>query len=210
MKYILTFVSLLVFFLNANAQTVPVHQITFKDGLYRNIREFLTDSPSLKSVSSAGVNAYDVTKPICENKLYFIENGKVSEIESKEIWGFTLNGVPFVRHRHRQTIEINLSKPCFVPLVSVGSFSLYYLQEIEYNHNAFMGANGMPSTQRSIEINEYVIDTRTDEVYSLKTDKTKILKLIKEHPKFSDRKLKKRDIMIHIFEYNEVVPITIE
>lgn len=199
----------LFLFVSSFAQTYTSEDIRFTDGIYLSVEDFLTDKPSLELVPNFATNKYNLKELYCTNNLDYAKNGQIDIIKAKEVWGFAKEGVPFVKHK----TNLITKKTCFARLTSIGALSIYYAEEPVINEFTHPDGLNRPeylpakSITKQKEFNEFVVDTATGEIYHSKNDAAKILKIIESHPKFSDEKLKKSDVLIHIYQYNESVPI---
>jgi len=180
----------------------------FKDGIYINIEQILSNNPIPKSnlivqIDKNSPDFYDLL--IEENKIDFInENGIKTTVEAKNIWGFGNSGRLF------KYWELN---PTPIPIIgSIGHFlGTNIITEYNSYSDPFMYST-QPGTRK--ETKQYIIDFSTGECYEFTTKNidpifAKDEKLYLEWSNLS-RKKKKNLIFVYLRKYNESNPLMLK
>lgn len=216
MKYIIFTVLLLALFnfKSSFGQEYYTAKVTMKNGIYLSVDEFRKNAPSLPLSAIHNQKDEILESSFCTDKISYISNGEIKYIKSKEIWGLSINGMPYVNHQ-----EKGLFKPnnCFYRIFKIGALSTYFIQEFKdvnsnsWGLNSFGGINyaGTPRDVK-VKVTEYAIDLETGDTYEQKGDARKIINIIKRDEYFRTKKIKKKDIGIFITQYNQRNPLDVE
>lgn len=184
-------------------------QYRFKDGIYLNIEDFKANQPSMPLPGLSNANSDPLAGRLCMKNIEYVNNGKVEKINSKDVWGICINGEPYIKHVPFDAQISIASSYCYFKLHHVKSLSLYFVQETVRRNNNWTG-NPVPiyaPGEVKVKIREYAVDLRTGITYNLKSEASKIVDLIKEDEYFKDSKIKKKDVMMFITQYNQRHPL---
>lgn len=202
-------------------QEVYTHSenITMKNGIYLTVEEFRQNKPSFPLTAISNQKDDFLESSICTDEISYVLDGEIKHIKAKDIWGLSINGVPYVKHKQN---EISPFRPnnCFYRIFKVGAISTYFVQVIKESNSSAWG-NGLynpnfgnyPSRNPNdvkVKIMEYAIDLKTGETYDQKNDFKKLVRIIKGDEHFSNQKIKKKDIGIFITQYNQRNPLGVE
>jgi hypothetical protein len=196
----------------------------FNEGLFLNFEQVRNNRPLLKSriVTSIAYDDPDFYDRILENKkIYFFNDlGVKEEIATKNIWGYSRNGVLYISLNEgffRITIVGNICH--FVAnLTTYNSnygypYSLsypYYGYYNYYNYGPSLNRN-YPGTTSSNEMKQYILDFKTGNVLDYNVESVKVLLMADPelHDEFASLRNKKQKQLkfLYIRKFNERNPL---
>lgn len=195
----------------------------FEDGIFLNFDQVKTNSPisGAEILSSIDFNDKDFYKTIisAEKIYYYNDLGERQEVEVKTIWGFSQNGVLYIRAKDR-----------FNRLTIVGKIGLFIVETLSYNdyYNSPYYGYGYPYynyygynsyyyrphiTEVYKDVEQYIIDFESGQILKFNLNNTKML--LKKDPELyeqfvREKKSRQEDLMfVYIYHYNKKHPLEI-
>ncbi|MBN1415035.1 MAG: hypothetical protein JW973_08050 [Bacteroidales bacterium] len=190
----------------------------FNEGLFLNIEQVRQNSPISKSriITSIAYDDPDFYDRILENKrISFFNNlGVKEEIATKNIWGYSRNGV----------LYINLNDG-FYRITIIGSICHFVANLTTYNtnyaypytypyysyYNYYYPYRGAPGTYSSTEMRQYLLDFKTGRILDYTVESVKVLLMADPelHDEFTGLRNKKQKQLkfLYIRKFNERNPL---
>lgn len=203
----------------------------FKDGIYLNFDQVRTNNPipKAKLLTSIDYNDREFFRKILENdRIYFYdEMGIRQEIMQTDLWGYSRNGVLYVRVQdsfNRITFVGNISH--FVadvvtydsrygdPYGYGGYYDPYYYRysNYYYPYSSYYNPYRQSNVARE-EIKQYIIDFENGKVMEFDMDNTELV-LMKDAELYEEwvtlpRRKRKELMFVYIRKFNEKNPLYI-
>jgi hypothetical protein len=189
----------------------------FNEGIFLNFEQVKQNHPIPKSriVTSLAYDDPDFYKKIFEaKKIVFFNNiGAKEEIPTKNIWGYSRNGV----------LYININDD-FYPVTIVGSICHFVANLTTYNtaygnpytypyygYYSYYNSYGYTPSYASTEMRQYILDFKTGRVLEYTVESIKVLLMADPelHDEFShlSKKKQKQLKFLYIRKFNERNPL---
>ncbi len=198
---------------NGMVQYTP--DFEFNDGIFLNFQQVKTNHalPYARIITN-----YDHTDPdfynnlLAEKKLYFFdENGIRQEVAVSNIWGFSRNGILYIRLSEGFSRVTIVGSIChFVANITTYDTRYYdpYSYYNPYYYNPYMS---MPRSTRNSEMKQFLIDFETGKVmdYDVKSIEVLLMQDPELHDEFAALKKRKQKQLkfLYIRKFNERNPL---
>jgi hypothetical protein len=191
----------------------------FNEGLFLSFQQVRNNSPVLKSriVTPIAYDDPDFYDRILENKkIYFFNDlGVKEEIVTKNIWGYSRNGVLYINLNegyYRITILGNICH--FVANLTTynsnygNPYSYPYYGYYNYGYSPY---RNYPGTTSSTEMRQYILDFKTGNVLDYTVESVEVLLMADPelHDEFASLRKKKQKQLkfLYIRKFNERNPL---
>jgi hypothetical protein len=204
MKYRFLFILILLSASLAAQTTVPYsHDYEFREGVFLNYTQFITNSPILKSkiVSAVPADQVDFLTEVLEQKMltYKDTSGAEIKVEVNSLWGYCQNRALYINFNNGFD-RINL----------IGNLSLFssIILRTPIQRDPLGDMYSIPYE----ELHQFVLDTQTNKVWEFNVKNMEMLLQQKDDVLYQAfMKLKKREksdsIFIYLRKYNEKHPL---
>ena len=192
-------------------------EFKFREGVFLNYQQVRNNQPLPKSRIITNVDYDDreyYTKVLEEKKLLFYDNlGMKQEIRTKDVWGFSRNGILYVGiddKYHRITI---VGRICHF-VATVTTYDSRYYDPYYYNpYDYYYRYGRYPMNSTTSEMRQYLYDFDTGNVYEYDEEALEML-LMKDpelHDEFAQLSKKKRRQLkfLYLRKFNERNPLYI-
>jgi hypothetical protein len=219
--------SLLVLFLifpvRSQAQTDTSSMVrytpdfAFNEGIFLTFDQVRNNAPVPKSRLITDVDYYDkdyFIQVLSSKYIYFYDYfGNRQEVKSSDIWGFSRNGVLYILMENEYFRITIVGRICHF-VATTTTYEDRYYDPYYYNpyyYNSYYPYRGYPSTYKSNEMKQYLLDFDTGEVYDYDTGNLQVL-LMKD-PELHDEyiqlrnKKKKQLRFLYLRKFNERNPL---
>jgi len=188
-------------------------QFKFNEGIFANFEQVKKNSPVPKSriLTSVGYDDQLFFNSVLELKeIYYYDNfGMKQKIPTKKIWGYSRNGILYIR--------INNG---FYRITIVGSICHFVANHTTYNNNYYPYSyydyryypyGGRPGGNTTTEMRQYLLDFQTGKV--LEYDVASVEVLLMRDPELHDeyvtlRNRKKKQLkFLYVRKFNERNPL---
>jgi len=209
-KYIMRTILLLILIFTLHsgvAQTDSVaytHDYEFKEGVYLNVTQFLTNSPIPRSSIISGVSKsqIDFISQSLEGKYmkYLDANGKEQQLECATAWGYSQNHSVFI-HFNKSFNRVNVIGTLCHLVATVTTLSGMH-DPMDYNY-------AINNTYD--ELRQFVFDTRTDQIHDFTVKN--MVTLLASDPELSAEfaKLSKKkqgdSVFLYLRKFNQKHPL---
>jgi hypothetical protein len=193
----------------------------FNEGLYLNFEQVKQNRPVSKSLIVTGVSydEPDFYDKILETKkaYYFNELGVKEEINTKNIWGYSQNGVLYINLNegfYRITIVGSICH--FVANLTTYTSNYGYPYSYPYYgysnyYNYYSPYRSNPGSYSSTEMRQYLLDFKTGRVLDYNVESVRVLLMADPelHDEFSALRNKKQKQLkfLYIRKFNERNPL---
>lgn len=189
----------------------------FLEGIFLNHQQVINNRPVPKSriLTSVDYNDRDFYTKVLENKklLFYDQIGMKQEVNTKDVWGFSRNGVLYISlddKFHRVTIVGSICH--FVATITTydyRAYDPYYYNPYDYYYR--YGGYPRSMNAKTNEVRQYLLDLEEGKVYDYDYQSLEII-LMKDpelHDEFSQlRKKKKRQLkFVYLRKFNERNPL---
>ncbi len=188
----------------------------FKEGLYLNHQQLLTNNPiPVKYI----ITKYDKTdfdffnKLLAEESVIFFDKfGLKNELKVEDLWGFCRRGSVYINVGDDfNRIPVMGSICHFVATITTRENN-YAQAGYPYNYN--YGYYGTPVSSERTEVYQFVMDFKSGKILEFTVDNVKILlktdeELYQEYTELRKKKQKQQKFL-YIRKYNEKHPLSIE
>lgn len=219
--FILSFLSMILQAQNLRDTVKYTPDFNFEDGFYFNFQQVKNNDPVpgarlITNLDHSDPDFYN--KILNEKKIgFFDKNGVRQEVPTSKLWGFSRNGILYIRLSegfHRITIVGSICH--FVATITTYDtryYDPYYGGRYYYNpyYNPYSPYN--QRTTRNSEVNQYLLDFETGKILEYDVKNVEIL-LMKDPELFDEyaalRKKKKKQLkFFYIRKFNERNPLYI-
>jgi hypothetical protein len=189
----------------------------FREGIFLNHIQVRNNTPIPKSriITNVDYDDREYYTKVLENKqlLFYDHLGMKQEVRSKDIWGFSRNGILFVGidgKYHRITI---IGRICHF-VATVTTYDTRYYDPYYYNpYDYYYRYGRYPSTYASSEMRQYLYDFDGGQIFDYDEEALEVL-LMKDpelHDEFSQlsRKKKRQLKFLYLRKFNERNPLYI-
>ena len=183
------------------------------DGIYLSFSDLMNNEPSM---TNRGLASYRTDNfRICVQKLKDNDGLDVKKVNPSKVWGFCKDGQVYIQYLHKDYSKYSAQEVCFFKLHRIETLSLFFTLKVSGTSNSWAQPNNYNPQQRlgsavKTKIQEYVFCFTNGAVYSLSHDYKQILEIIKTDDQFKNTKIKKKDLMIYIAQYNKRNPVFFE
>lgn len=221
MRGILIFLVMMLFSLTVFSQNSKEGMIKytpdfeFTDGIFLNFDQVRNNSPL---PYARIITNYDHTDPdyynnlLAEKKLFFFDsNGVRQEVAVNKIWGFSRNGILYIRISEGFSRVTIIGGIChFIANVTTYE-SRYYDPYSYYNPYYYNPYMSMPRNTRNSEMKQFLIDFETGKVldYEVKSLEVLLMKDPELHDEYATLKKRKQKQLkfLYIRKFNERNPL---
>lgn len=194
-------------------------EFKFDDGFYISFSQVRNNMPIplVRIITNLDYTSTDFYDKILQGKTlnYFDENGVRQEVPVSKIWGFSRNGILYIKISEGfSRITIVGSIGHFVANITTYNSARYY--DPYYNpyyspyYNPYYGT---PRNTRSTEMRQYLIDFETGKLldYDVQSVEVLLMKDPELHDEFASlsKKKKKQMKFLYIRKFNEKNPLMI-
>ncbi len=187
----------------------------FHEGIFLNFNQVRNNSPIPKSRILTTVDYSDpdfFTKVLEEKKVLFYDHlGMKQEVNSKDVWGFSRNGILFIGLDNKYNRITIVGSICHF-VATVTTYDTRYYDPYYYNpYDYYYRYGGYPANTQSSEMRQYLLDFKTGKVYDYETQSLEVL-LMQDpelHDQFSQLRKKKQrqQKFIYLRKFNERNPL---
>ena len=183
----------------------------FIDGIYFNFEQFKNNNPTNKNrlISSLDYESINFYEKLFENEIIFMfdDFGVKQQIDVNNLWGFSDNGIIYIRHEDDFNRIAIIGNICHF----IANKTVYHSNYSPYNNYYYDPYSSQTTTSQ--ELRQYIIDFKTGEVYNYNYQNIEIIlmndpELYDEYHELSRRKRKKLKF-VYIRKYNTKNPIFI-
>jgi hypothetical protein len=192
-------------------------EFKFKEGIFLNHDQVLKNSPVPKSriLTTIDFSDRDFYIKVLEKKslLFYDHIGMKQELKSKDVWGFSRNGILFVGlddKYHRVTIVGSICH--FVATIT--TYDTRYYDPYYYNpYDYYYRYGGYPTNTQSSEMRQYIMDFKTGKLYDYDVQSLEVL--LMQDPELHDeylqlrKKKKRQQKFVYLRKFNERNPLYI-
>jgi len=205
----------------AQADTTSMIRYTpdfaFNDGIFLSFDQVKNNAPIPKSRLITDVDYYDkdfFIKVLSGKYIYFYDFfGNRQEVKSSDIWGFSRNGILYILMDDEFFRITIVGRICHF-VATVTTYDNRYNDPYYYNpyyYDSYYRYGGYPSTYKTNETRQYILDFDTGEVYDYDTDNLEVLlmkdpELHDEYSQLSNKK-KKQLKFLYVRKFNEKNPL---
>ncbi|MCK4853032.1 MAG: hypothetical protein KAT31_02195 [Bacteroidales bacterium] len=192
-------------------------EFEFRDGIFLNHQQMRNNAPIPKSrvITNVDYDDREYFTKVLENKtlLFYDHLGMKQEVRSKDVWGFSRNGILYIAiddKYHRITI---VGKICHF-VATITTYDSRYYDPYYYNpYDYYYRYGGYPSNYSSSEMRQYLLDFEGGKVYDYDVEALEVM-LMKDpelHDEFIQlRKKKRRQLkFLYLRKFNERNPLYI-
>ncbi len=192
-------------------------EFKFREGIFLNHMQVRNNTPIPKSriITNVDYDDMDYYTKVLENKnlMFYDHLGIKQEVRSKDVWGFSRNGVLYVGiddKYHRITI---VGRICHF-VATVTTYDSRYYDPYYYNpYDYYYRYGRYPTNYASSEMRQYLLDFDSGKVYDYEVEALEVL-LMKDpelHDEFAQlSKKKKRQLkFLYLRKFNERNPLYI-
>jgi hypothetical protein len=190
---------------------------SFNDGIFLNFNQVRNNAPIPKSRLITDVDYYDkdyFLEVLSSKYIYFYDYyGNRQQVKSDDIWGFSRNGVLYIlidNDFFRITI---VGRICHFVATTTTYENRYYdpYYSNPYYYDSYYRYGGYPSTYKTNEMRQYLLDFDTGQIYNYETKNLEVL-LMKDpelHDEYVQLKNKKRKQLkfMYLRKFNERNPL---
>lgn len=188
-------------------------EFRFKDGLYLNFAQVKNNHPVLKERLVANVGAEDerfFDLILADKQItYFDDFGTKQQTTAKSLWGYTMNGILYIRLYDSYNRISYVGNIChFIATITVTNRSTdpYFYSPYYYNRSLYSSSGATSS-----EMKQFLIDFDSGKVYDYDEKSVGVL-LMKDsllYDEYSTLKKKKREQLkfFYIRKFNEKHPL---
>jgi len=221
-RFILVVMLLQPYLIQAQIDTVKAGKIQFgqdfkfKDGLFLSFEDVKRNNPLPKAriITDLSYNDYAFFEKVLENGSVEVldEMGQRQELSTKEIWGFSQNGILFIKwNQEFNRIPVFGSLCHFIAdKTYVDSRNNTYYNNYYNSYNYYNPYNNPYSQTVQTELRQYILDMETGQVMDFERNNVEIvLARDKElYEEFVKLKNKKKDQLkfLYLRKYNDRNP----
>jgi hypothetical protein len=189
----------------------------FREGIFLNHSQVRNNAPIPKSriITNVDYDDRDYYSLVLEKKtlLFYDHLGMKQEVRSKDVWGFSRNGVLYIGiddKYHRITI---VGRICHF-VATVTTYDTRYYDPYYYNpYDYYYRYGGYPTNTSSSEMRQYLLDFEGGKVYDYDNQALEVM-LMKDpelHDEFAQLSKKKRRQLkfLYLRKFNERNPLYI-
>ncbi len=185
--------------------SVPVDaNFRFKDGIFLNFKQVKTNSPVprqqiLTNIPEWDINFYD--KLVEQKTITFYYNGRKYTVSTKDIWGYSDNGVLYIRWKDDFAKIANKGALCY--FIATQKTRNYYSPYGYWYYDPYM-----LNSQNDREVRNFILDFNTGKIYQFNVKTLLSLfkkydpKLYQEYSKLRPRKQRKL-MFFYIRKFNQ-------
>jgi hypothetical protein len=190
----------------------------FEEGIFLTFEQVRNNAPIPKSRLITDVDYYakDFFPEVLSKKyIYFYDFfGNRQEVKSSDIWGFSRNGILYILMENDFFRVTIIGRIChFVATVTTYEDRYYdpYYYYNPYYYDSYYRYGGYPSSYKTNEMRQYLIDFDTGQVSDYETDNLEVLlmkdpELHDEYSQLSNKK-KKQLKFLYLRKFNERNPL---
>jgi hypothetical protein len=190
---------------------------SFNEGIFLTFDQVRNNAPIPKSKLITNVDYYDkdyFIEVLSSKYIYFYDfYGSRQEVKSSAIWGFSRNGVLYILMDNEYFRITIVGRICHF-VATTTTYEDRYYDPYYYNpyyYNSYYPYGRYPSTYKTNEMRQYLLDFDTGEVFDYNTDNLQVL-LMKDpelHDEYSQLKNKKRKQLrfLYLRKFNERNPL---
>jgi hypothetical protein len=190
---------------------------SFNEGIFLTFDQVRNNAPIPKSRLITNVDYYDkdyFIEVLSSKYIYFYDfYGSRQEVKSSAIWGFSRNGVLYILMDNEYFRITIVGRICHF-VATTTTYEDRYYDPYYYNpyyYNSYYPYGRYPSTYKTNEMRQYLLDFDTGEVFDYNTDNLQVL-LMKDpelHDEYSQLKNKKRKQLrfLYLRKFNERNPL---
>jgi hypothetical protein len=218
MRSFLSVVALISFHIIIFSQSEQVDSIKYSsgfkfiEGLYVNFQQVRFNNPIPKSriISTEDYTESDFFDKILEkNKIYYYDNvGNKNELLTDKIWGYSRNGVLFIKMLDDYYRITQIGSICHFVAVQTTYSNMY---PSAYYYNPYMDPYMNEQTYSNSEMRQFLLDFATGKIYDYSTEGMEILLMGDPvlHDEFMllKKKKKKQSLFLYLRKYNERNPL---
>lgn len=211
MKYPALLLLFIVTLLQTAAQEVVQYEpgFEFREGVYLNFEQFKNNSPIPKSAIISKFNKSDTEflPAILDEKTFSYKDANDSVVthSSENVWGFSRNGVIFIR------VEDEYNRIAVLGSIShfVATITVYYNGMNSPFMNPYYGPGSMPTTTQ--EMRQMILDYKTGRTLDFTQENMSTI-LQRDQRLFDEfnalKKSQKKDLLfVYLRKYNEKHPL---
>jgi hypothetical protein len=220
-KLALLFFMILSSYFNSAAQDIPVGlvkytpEFKFNDGIYLSFSQLKNNNPVpvARVLSETEHNDPDFYTKLLEEKniIYFDDFGVQQTVSVEKIWGFSRNGIVYIRiggNFSRITVIGNICH--FV--ANITTYSSRYYDPYSYNPYYYR-YSATPATTTTTEMRQYLMDFETGKILDYDVQGVEVL-LMKDPQLYDEfaslgNKKKKQMKFLYVRKFNEKNPLLI-
>jgi len=188
----------------------------FKEGIYLNFGQVKEDNPLAKSriITNADVNDNQFfDNVLSENTFsYYDELGMKRDVKVKSIWGYSKNGILFLRMNDTYNRISYVGSIChFIANITVYQSSYY--DPYYYNSNYYYRNWNMGNQSTTSQMKQFIMDFETGKILDYDEENLKVLFMRDPilHDEYAALSKKKKEQMkfFYIRKFNERNPLMI-
>jgi hypothetical protein len=194
-------------------------EFLFNEGIFLTFDQVRNNAPIPKSRLITDVDYYnkDYFVEVLSSKLiYFYDYyGNRQEVKSSDIWGFSRNGILYILMDNEFFRITIVGRICHF-VATTTTYENRYYDPYYYNpyyYDSYYRYGGYPSTYKTNEMRQYLLDFDTGEVFNYETKNMEVLlmkdpELHDEYVQLSNKK-KKQLKFLYLRKFNEKNPLYI-
>jgi hypothetical protein len=219
-RLLILFFALVPFSLNAQTDTIKPKRVPFsedfrfKDGIYLNIEDVKRNNPIPKEriITNLNENDYKFFETLLENDAISVldEMGVKQEIKVKDIWGYSQNGMLFIKYNSQFNRIPVFGSICH--FIADKTYLDNRYNPYSYNYNSYYyNPYYYPNTQTvKTELRQYILDMETGQIMDYTHENLEIIlardkTLYEEFVKLKTKK-KRQLKFLYLRKYNEENP----